>query len=276
MSTYLPDYQQSGSHIYFTASPLGPPMAANSRPFPIQRSTTGEEASFEGYAAFHRRRVEETIALISQFGPPAGPVLDVGASPLSSQLPRIWTGREVHVLDPDTSWNERLRCTEVHFHEGSLMDECLPLPEGAFAVTLASEVFEHLPECPEHLLNRLARVTAPGGIVGVTIPNQARLVNRVRLLLGRSILEAPSSAYHRPWMGYGHLHEYTLGELRTDFHDPGLRPVALGAIDPYDRGRFNGPICLMKWLHLTGWREVLYVVFRRVPEGEVSHTLSPS
>ena len=234
---------------------------------PSSPQSTGvlKEDTIEEYAAFHQRRIEETVAVILRVHPPPGPVLDVGASPLSSALPRLWQGREVHVVDPDEWWAEHLRSTPVRFHKGSLLEESLPFDEGTFAITVATEVFEHLPECPVHLLPRLARVTMPGGIVAVTVPNQAKLGNRFRLLTGESILEAPARVYHRPWMGYGHLHEYTLGELRTDFHAPGLRRVALGALDPYRGGRFPGLVTLMGQLHLTGLRQVLYVLFQRVP-----------
>jgi len=239
---------------------------------PVQKSTqfpaTLKEDTLEEYAAFHQKRLEETVAVVQQLHLPPGPVLDIGASPLSSRLPGLWQGREVHVLDPDENWAERFRSTPVHFHRGSLLDEGLPFKEGTFAITVAAEVFEHLPECPMHLLPRLAQVTALGGIVAVTVPNQAQLGNRARLLLGHSILEAPARVYHRPWMGFGHLHEYTLEELRTDFRAPGLSLVALGALDPYVGGRFPGLISLMRWLRLTGWRQVLYALFRRTPETE--------
>jgi SAM-dependent methyltransferase len=219
----------------------------------------------DGYAGFHRERVEWTARLAQAAHPPAGPILDIGASPLSASLPALWPGREVWVLDPDDSWRAELAGTSVRFVQGSLLDAELPLDEGQFGAVVASEVFEHLPECAPHLLGRLARVTAPLGVVAVTVPNQARLANRVRLLLGRSIVEAPSLAYHRPWMGYGHLHEYTMAELLREFRDPALTRIDAGAFDPYDRGKFQPLISLLGRAGLTGWREVLYAVFRRAP-----------
>jgi SAM-dependent methyltransferase len=215
------------------------------------------------YAVFHRPRVAATARLVQAARPPEGPVLDIGASALSSSLPGLWPGRDVYVMDPEPAWKDRLAGTGVRFVPGSLMDPELPFAPGTFAAVVASEVFEHLPECGGHLLTRVARVTAPGGIVGITVPNQARFANRVRLLFGASILEAPSRVYHRPWMGYGHLHEYTMPEVLTEFQEPSLRLIDHGAFDPYHRGKFQPLISFFGRAGLTTWREVLYAIFRR-------------
>jgi SAM-dependent methyltransferase len=237
-----------------------------SSPTPVQlhRSWDVQRADqLDGYAEMHRERVATTARLIANCGPPPGPVLDVGASPLSGALPALWPGRELWVVDPDATWGDRLASTGVRFVPGSLLDKRLPFPDGQFAVAIASEVFEHLPECAAHLLGRMARVTAPGGLIGITVPNQARLANRLRLLAGESIAEPPSLAYHRPWMGYGHLHEYTLPELLSECREPTLTLVDSGAFDPYDRGAFNTVNSLLGLLGWTHMREVLYAVFRR-------------
>jgi SAM-dependent methyltransferase len=220
----------------------------------------------DGYAAFHQDRVAWTARLAQSSGAPPGPVLDIGASPLSASLGGLWPGREVWVVDPDPRWQAELSATSIRFVTGSLLEPELPFADGQFSAVVASEVFEHLPECAPHLLEKVARVTAPGGIVAITVPNQARLANRLRLLLGKSIVEPPSQAYHRPWMGYGHLHEYTMAELLTEFRDPRLTRIAAGAFDPYDRGKFQPLISLLGQAGLTGWREVLYAVFRRRSE----------
>jgi SAM-dependent methyltransferase len=229
---------------------------------PAPEQPAQDPEPFGRYLEDHRHRVELTAGLVAAAAPPAGPILDVGASPVSPILPKLWPGRAVHVVDPDPRWSDLDR-QGIHFARGSIMDESLPFADGTFAAVVASEVFEHVLECPEHLLARLARVTAPGGLVAVTVPNQARLANRIRLLFGRSVAESPSLAYHRPWMGYGHLHEYTLGEVRREFHAPSLATVRVGAFDPYDRGKFQPIISLVGALQLTGWREVLYGIYRR-------------
>ncbi|MCI4336456.1 MAG: class I SAM-dependent methyltransferase [Thermoplasmata archaeon] len=222
-----------------------------------------EEDRLETYAGFHRARVRWTAELVRTAGVPDGPILDIGASPLTPELKDLWPGREVWVLDPDPAWADRVSGSGVRFSRGSLLDQSLSLPPDYFAAAIASEVFEHLPECAPHLLARVAKVVRPGGIVGITVPNQARLANRVRLLTGRSVVESPTRAYHRPWMGYGHLHEYTMDELVREFHEPTLQPLSFGAFDPYDRGRFQPLIDLVGGLGFTTLREVLYAVFRR-------------
>jgi SAM-dependent methyltransferase len=221
------------------------------------------EDGLAGYAAFHRERVRWTARLVQRSTPPPGPILDIGASPLSAELPGIWPGREVWVVDPDPSWSKPLSEVGVRFVPGSLMDARLPVGDSQFAAVVASEVFEHLPECAPHLLERVARVTAPDGVIGITVPNQARLINRVRLLLGHSVEESPMRAYHRGWMALGHLHEYTLEEVRAEFHAPGVRLIESGAFDPYDRGSYNHVNSFLRHLGLSSWREVLFAVLRR-------------
>jgi SAM-dependent methyltransferase len=217
------------------------------------------EDSLAGYAAFHRERVRWTARLVQGSAPPLGPVLDIGASPLSAELPGAWPGREVWVVDPDPSWEQPLSEAGVRFVSGSLLDNRLPFSDAQFAAVVVSEVFEHLPECAPHLLERVARVTAPNGVIGVTVPNQARLINRVRLLLGRSIEESPVTSYHRGWMAFGHLHEYTLDEVRAEFRAPGLRLV--------DSGAFDGERCST---HSSGG---IRSSESRRPSTELAHTL---
>ncbi|MCI4317056.1 MAG: hypothetical protein L3J96_00825, partial [Thermoplasmata archaeon] len=57
--------------------------------------------------------------------------------------------------------------------------------------------------------------------------------------------------------------EYTLAEVKTEFRETSLRRVALGAFDPYDRGKVQPVLSLLGTLGLTGWQEVLYAIFRR-------------
>jgi 2-polyprenyl-3-methyl-5-hydroxy-6-metoxy-1,4-benzoquinol methylase len=90
-------------------------------------------------------------------------------------------------------------------------DPLAELPTGYDAILLV-EVLEHLLVNPLRLFRSVWDHLAPGGLFFLTTPNQARLRNRFRLLLGRSIKEAG----RYPWAGspvYGHVIEFGRAEL---------------------------------------------------------------
>ncbi len=87
--------------------------------------------------------------------------------------------------------------------------EALP---GGYDLILFVEVLEHLLVNPLLLFREIRDHLAPGGRLFLTTPNVARLGNRYRLLLGRSIQER--GRYPRDGQGvYGHVVEYTRAEL---------------------------------------------------------------
>lgn len=93
----------------------------------------------------------------------------------------------------------------------------LPFRDGAFDRVLSSEVLEHLPD-PAAAVAEIARVTRPGGLVVLSVPNE-RLIDRTKSLLARTHLLGllSSSAYHVPedMKDEWHLHAFDLEALRA-------------------------------------------------------------
>lgn len=90
-------------------------------------------------------------------------------------------------------------------------DPLREIPAGYDAILLV-EVLEHLLVNPLWLFRAIWDRLAPGGLFFLTTPNQARVGNRFRLLLGRSIKERG----RYPWQGppvYGHVIEFSRREL---------------------------------------------------------------
>lgn len=93
----------------------------------------------------------------------------------------------------------------------------LPFRDGAFDRVLASEVLEHLPD-PGAAVAEMARVTRPGGVIVLSVPNEG-LIDRTKQLLSRAGLMRwlSSRDYRVPadMKDEWHLHAFDLETLRT-------------------------------------------------------------
>jgi 2-polyprenyl-3-methyl-5-hydroxy-6-metoxy-1,4-benzoquinol methylase len=135
-------------------------------------------------------------------------------------------GFEVHTYDvPEFQNNTRLKQLyaefNVHPSTGYVKDigkNGLPYPDDHFDAVLLSEVIEHLNFNPLPVLQEINRILKPGGILYITTPNQVSLVNRIAIVLGRSIRNSLNDSLtqvdqaQRAICGI-HWREYTLKEL---------------------------------------------------------------
>lgn len=91
---------------------------------------------------------------------------------------------------------------------GSVLD--IPFPDARFDLVLCTEVIEHTTD-PRRAVAELARVTAPGGLLLVTVPNR---LWRPAVLLANALRLRPYRGYEN-WVGYR--------ELRSWIEEAGLR-----------------------------------------------------
>jgi 2-polyprenyl-6-hydroxyphenyl methylase/3-demethylubiquinone-9 3-methyltransferase len=104
-------------------------------------------------------------------------------------------GSEVYTYDiPEFQKNENLNELYLKFNirpsSGYLKDvwqDGLPYPDNHFDAIILSEVIEHLNFNPLPLFQEINRILKKDGIFYITTPNQVNLINRIKIISGRSI-----------------------------------------------------------------------------------------
>ncbi len=151
-------------------------------------------------------------------------VLDIGCGPGLRDLRLL---REMHVpnllgLDVLDKIDRSLRKGEIEYVCGDADSHGLPISDRVFDLIIMDNVIEHLYD-PRRVIAECHRVLRNGGGILVLTPNQARLINRARLILGRSVYYPLDF-----WLGVrkehitrrgkaifaGHIREYTVEELK--------------------------------------------------------------
>jgi len=160
-------------------------------------------------------------------------VLDIGCGPELRDLRLL---REMRV--PNLVGVDIMSRIDPSVRKGQIDYVCcdvdslgLPIPDESFDFIIMDNVIEHLYD-PRRLLTECHRVLRKGGSIVVLTPNQARLINRVRLILGRSVYYPLDI-----WLGVrkehitkkgrivfaGHIREYTVEELKELLSLTGLQ-----------------------------------------------------
>jgi SAM-dependent methyltransferase len=104
-------------------------------------------------------------------------------------------GFDVYTYDiPEFQKNENLSRIyskfNIHPSSGYLKDiwkTGLPYPDNFFDAIILSEVLEHLNFNPLPVFQEINRIMKPDGILYITTPNQVNFINRIKIVLGRSI-----------------------------------------------------------------------------------------
>ncbi len=99
-----------------------------------------------------------------------------------------------------------------------------PVPDAAFDAVIMTEVLEHLRDYPIQSLHEAFRVLKPGGRLYLTTPNQAYLLNRLRLLVGRNV-QTPLSDWMWGVPFARHAREYTFAEIESSMAQVGFAVI---------------------------------------------------
>jgi SAM-dependent methyltransferase len=219
------------------------------------RMLDAEARLYVGYhAARYARLLDAAAAGAAGTGPEeAWHVLDVGPNIQTALLRCAHPHAVVDTLGfahPAIVPREGERHVSFDLNRSPDPDQWPALPR-RYDVIILAEVLEHL-YTPAHLvLARLRGLLRPSGFILLQTPNAAALHKRLTLLMGRNPVEAPRVTQENP----GHLHEYTLGELRDQVRSAGLTVDWLRAENYFGSGpgaevyRLAGRLMPATWRH---------------------------
>lgn len=201
---------------------------------------TGESAYLEHARSSYLRTLRDVVRIADSMASPPREfrILEIGAflGVVSSVLARLGFCVTAHDI-PEFMGNERLlgryHADGVTTISSNLRSYALPVDTAAFNLVIMCETLEHLNFNPLPVLAELNRVLAQDGHLYLSLPNQASLVNRVKLLCGRSI--------HNPVQDFAeqlsrksnmivgiHWREYTGAELHELIFRSGFTLVSHG------------------------------------------------
>ena len=170
--------------------------------------------------------------------------LDIGCSAGGFIVPIRGMSQESHGLDITAfpgAWDVLREHFDIHCQTHDLDKADLPFPDGYFSAVTMSMVLEHVFNV-DHAVSEIARVLEPGGVVVIQVPNLAYVKRRVHLLFGKMPITADTSDadFSKAWDGQ-HLHNFTLGALKTQLLRRGLKPEAVGCCGRFARWRSLRP-----------------------------------
>lgn len=146
-----------------------------------------------------------------------GNILDIGclSGVLLSKTRKSWNKYGTDII------NKPMNFSKDYFYKRGNVEQKIPFEDNFFDIVIAGEVIEHLYDT-DNFLKEITRILKSGGHLIITTPNLASLLNRMFLLFGKS----PRYLEYRAG-GSGHIHLYTLKNLKTQLVNIGFRIIKI-------------------------------------------------
>lgn len=213
----------------------------------MRRTYDMGEARWGGHDAFTYDRYRLLVKILNAAGTNGKAVLDLGAGafPVSSVV------------------NCRLRITLDRVPQYRPTTVCnlangIPLRDHSVDIVIAAEILEHIVQS-RLFLSEIKRVLAPRGQVFLSVPNIVSLKYRLSFLVGRIPSHAAKAdytyAHSAPTTSWGHVRDYSFGELHHVLANNGFRIVSEFTTGVYWRGRRIVP----PWMLPMTWGDGIIV-----------------
>jgi len=167
-----------------------------------------------GYYLFHLGRYKLLIDLILKYYQANSKLLEIGSLFCHLNIAASVIGYESYGIDLEKyteleSNAERAVKYGIKLKNCDLAHEKIPFEDNYFNIVVFSEVIEHFNFHPQAAINEIYRILKPGGKMIITTPNQNRLMNIIKLIIGRSINYDIAEEYTIAT----HYREYNYAEL---------------------------------------------------------------
>ena len=159
-------------------------------------------------------------------------ILEIGAFLGVTSISLAKTGFSVTAMDiPEFMANERLQIRYKHHNvkmlSQNLKTSKIPCESDKYDIVIMCEVLEHLNFNPLPIIAEINRTLRSDGLLYLSLPNIARLTNRLKLLLGNSIHNPIDDFFaqlnEKDNMVVGlHWREYTSNEIKYMFEKLGF------------------------------------------------------
>lgn len=179
-------------------------------PFPYYVENTFSEA------------VEDIALTISKYISPGGRILDFGSGPCDKTAVIQCMGYNCSAFDDlADEWHRKDDNLEkiIAFSNRYKIDfrlaenGYLPFPRESYDMVMAHHVLEHIHDSPRELLNDLAELLKPCGLLFITVPSAVNVRKRISVLFGNTNLPPFNSYYWYPGPWRGHVREYVKRDL---------------------------------------------------------------
>ncbi len=228
------------------------------------------------YLAFQARRYPRIVEMLRPYQPFHGRrILDIGGGVgsldviLAAAFGGTFELADVAPASPGLDGALRDRGIAAHHVVDLTADHPLAGLPSDYDLLLFVEVLEHLLVNPLLLFREFWGHLRPGGLLFLTTPNLARLGNRLKLVLGRSIKE--SGRYPlEAGQTYGHVVEYTRSELDQLLAVEGFAPVAARVVQqppsprPSRGQRLGGRLLNLELLRRWELGDDILALYRKV------------
>lgn len=198
-----------------------------------------EEALYMRDHAYHFKRILKSIPRSDR----PLTILDIGTTPFTLYLKKEFAGYNVLTLDRSELLKGRCLEAGIELRACDLDLGKIPFESESFDVVILTEVLEHVFCPPSIILREVYRILKPSGLLILSVPNIASLLNRVKLAFGFSPLEDADQQMNKDWVhGHGHVHEFVRKEIvdlcaKAGFSLVDIGMLAASPMSAFTRGR---------------------------------------